>query len=129
MRRGHDGLLALVSALGVADAYSGHLFVFLGRRADRCKILYWSRGGFWVAYKRLERGRFRLPSISPGAQSVSLDATSLAMLLDGIDVKHVRRPELWSPRKNLGPDERGSTRDPKSDPTSMWERAVTSRQS
>ena len=62
MRRGHDGLLALVHALGIADPYSGHLFVFLGRRADRCKILFWDRGGFVVAYKRLERGRFRLPS-------------------------------------------------------------------
>lgn len=65
MRRGHDGLLALVRVLGIADPYSGHLFVFLGRRADRCKILFWDRGGFVVAYKRLERGRFRLPRSRP----------------------------------------------------------------
>ena len=60
MRRGHDGLLALVRALGIADPYSGHLFVFLGPRADRCEILYCDRGGFIVAHKRQERRRFRL---------------------------------------------------------------------
>lgn len=129
MRRGHDGLLALVRALGLADPYSGHLFVFLGRRADRCKVLYWHRGGFVVSYKRLERGRFRLPSFSPDARSVVLDATELTMLLDGIDVRRVRRPELWKPRKCEPDVERGSTPGSKSDPTSMWQSAVTSKQS
>lgn len=126
MRRGHDGLLALVRTLGMADPYSGHLFVFLGKRADRCKILYWSRGGFWVSYKRLESGRFRLPEIQEGAQSIAMDATSLMMLLDGIDVRRVRRPELWGPRK-CGPRvERGSTRTPNFDPTSTWHPDETS---
>jgi transposase len=125
MRRGHDGLLALVRALQLADPYSGHLFVFLGRRADRCKVLYWHRGGFVVSYKRLERGRFRLPAIPGDARSVTLDATELTMLLDGIDVQRVPRPELWKPRK-CGPDvEIGSTHGSKSDPTSMWQHAVT----
>jgi transposase len=127
MRRGHDGLLALVRALGVADPYSGHLFVFLGRRADRCKILYWHRGGFVVTYKRLERGRFALPAIPGGAQSVALDATSLAMLLDGIDVKRVRRPEMWSPRKCEPDVDRGSTPASRFDPTSMWQSATSKR--
>jgi len=127
MRRGHDGLLALVRSLGIADPYSGHLFVFLGRRADRCKILYWSRGGFWVAYKRLERGQFRRPEVPEGAQSVSMDATSLMMLLDGIDVRRVRRPELWGPRKCEPVVERGSTRASNFDPTSTWHPDATSR--
>lgn len=129
MRRGHDGLLALVRALDVADPYSGHLFVFLGRRADRCKILFWDRGGFVVAYKRLERGRFRLPVIPRDAQSVALDPTALAMLLDGIDVKRVRRPDLWKPRRCGAEVERGSTSDPKFDPTSTWHHGVTSNRS
>lgn len=129
MRRGHDGLLALVRALGVADPYSGHLFVFLGRRADRCKIFYWERGGFVVTYKRLERGRFKLPALSADAQSVALDSTTLAMLLDGIDVKRVRRPELWEPRKCEPNVDRGSTRSPNTDPTSMWHPRATSKRS
>ena len=97
MRRGHDGLSALVRNHWDVDIYGGHLFVFVGRRADRCKILFWDRGGFVLYYKRLERGRFRLPQIPAGASSVAMDATELAMLLDGIDVGKVRRPTRWTP--------------------------------
>jgi len=97
MRRGHDGLSALVRNHSDVDIYGGHLFVFVGRRADRCKILFWDRGGFVLYYKRLERGRFRLPQIPAGASSVAMDATELAMLLDGIDVGKVRRPARWTP--------------------------------
>jgi transposase len=97
MRRGHDGLSALVRNHWDVDIYGGHLFVFVGRRADRCKILFWDRGGFVLYYKRLERGRFRLPQIPTGASSVAMDATELAMLLDGIDVGKVRRPARWTP--------------------------------
>jgi transposase len=127
MRRGHDGLLAVVRSLGVADPYSGHLFVFLGRRSDRCKILYWHRGGFVVTYKRLERGRFRLPTMPHDAQSVAMDATSLLMLLDGIDLKRVRRPELWEPRKCEPSVDKGSTQRPNFDPTSTWHPNATSK--
>jgi transposase len=97
MRRGHDGLAAIVRAQWKVDLYAGHLFVFVGRRADRCKILFWDRGGFVVYYKRLERGRFRLPAVSTDAKTVTLDATELAMLLDGIDVVGVKRPRKWVP--------------------------------
>jgi len=97
MRRGHDGPRALVRNHWDVDIYGGHLFVFVGRRADRCKILFWDRGGFVLYYKRLERGRFRLPQIPAGASSVAMDATELAMLLDGIDVGKVRRPARWTP--------------------------------
>lgn len=100
LRRGHDGLCALVrTALG-HDPYAGDLFVFVGRRTDRLKILYWDCGGFILHYKRLERGRFRLPSASPEAKEVVLDATALAMILDGIDLKSVHRPEHWQPARH-----------------------------
>jgi len=95
MRRGHDGLAAIVRGQWKVDLYGGHLFVFLGRRANRCKILFWDRGGFVLYYKRLERGRFRLPAISSEATSVAIDGTELAMLLDGIDVVAVKRPRKW----------------------------------
>jgi transposase len=97
MRRGHDGLVAVVRNQWKLDPYAGHLFVFVGRRSDRCKILYWDRGGFVLFYKRLERGRFRLPHIATNADSVTVDATELAMLLDGIDVVTVKRPRRWEP--------------------------------
>ena len=98
LRRGHDGLATLCCAqFGKESLFGGHLFVFFGRRMDRCKILFWDRGGFVLYYKRLERGRFQRPRVPVGAQSVELDATALAMLLDGIDLRRVRRPELWRP--------------------------------
>ncbi|MEZ4226666.1 MAG: IS66 family insertion sequence element accessory protein TnpB [Polyangiaceae bacterium] len=79
------------------DVFAGHLFVFLGRRLDRCKILFWDRGGLVLYYKRLERGRFRLPRVTRDGAAVLMDGTELAMLLDGIDVANVKRPVAWTP--------------------------------
>jgi transposase len=96
MRKGHDGLAALVRQCG-GELFSGHLFVFLSRRADRVKILCWDRGGFMLWYKRLERGRFKWPRIENGARSLELDAGQLAMLLEGVDYTRVRRGLRWQP--------------------------------
>ena len=97
MRKSIDGLLAIVQHELLEDAYSGHLFVFVSRRCDRVKILAWDKGGFVLLYKRLERGQFKLPHISSETMAVEIDATQLAMLLDGIDFGRVRRPEHWKP--------------------------------
>jgi transposase len=83
------------------DPFSGHLFVFLGKRRDRCKIVFFDRGGFVLYYKRLEKGRFVLPRLVEGERTATIDATDLAMLLDGIDLSRVRKPALWEPRSNL----------------------------
>jgi transposase len=96
MRRGHDGLFAIVKSWDL-DPFSGDLFAFVGKRRDRVKILVWHRGGFLLLYKRLEKGRFRIPRVEPGSRTAKLDATDLTMLLDGIDVEHVKRPKLWDP--------------------------------
>lgn len=98
LRRGHDGLCALVRGSHGLDPYDGTIFVFVGRRGDRIKLLYWDHGGFVLVYKRLERGRFRIPEVATDAKSVSLDASSLAMLLDGVDLTSVRRIPAWRPR-------------------------------
>lgn len=98
MRKGIDGLAQIVESWGV-DIYSGHLFVFVSRRGDRLKILTWDTGGFVVYYKRLEKGRFRLPSIQPGATTLALTASELGMLLEGIDLSRVTRPRLWEPQR------------------------------
>jgi transposase len=65
--------------------------------------LFWDRGGFVLYYKRLERGRFRVPQVTADATSVAIDATELAMLLDGIDVVAVKRPRRWEPPANRAP--------------------------
>lgn len=102
MRCGHDGLAAIVRTQWKLDLYSGHLFVFTGKRGDRVKILFYDRGGFVVYYKRLERGRFRLPRVRPGATTVALDATELSMLLSGLQFDRVPRQHLWNPRSFSG---------------------------
>ena len=96
MRRGHDGRFEIVRGWSL-DAFSGDLFAFVGKRRDRVKILVWHRGGFVLVYKRLEKGRFRIPSVKAGETRAVLDATELTMLLDGIDLSHVKRPVLWTP--------------------------------
>jgi transposase len=103
LRRGHDGLVAIVRSEWRLNPFDGHLFVFLGRRLDRVKILVWDRNGFVLYYKRLSQGRFRMPKIPSDVTRVELDATTLAMLLDGIDVKYVRRPAAWAPPASVPP--------------------------
>jgi transposase len=97
MRKSIDGLMGIVQEELREDAYSGHLFVFVSRRCDRVKILAWDKGGFLLLYKRLERGQFKLPHMTPDSMAVEIDATQLAMLLDGIDFGRVRRPDHWKP--------------------------------
>ena len=99
LRRGHDGLVTLVRSLWRADPYSGTLFVFFGRRRDRVKVLFFSAGGFVVYYKRLERGRFCMPHVPEAASQVVLDAASLAMLLDGVDLRAIKRAPRWEPAR------------------------------
>jgi transposase len=103
LRRGHDGLIAIVRSDWRLNPFEGHLFVFLGRRLDRVKILVWDRNGFVLYYKRLSQGRFRMPQVPEGAARVEVDATMLAMLLDGIDVKGVKRPSAWTPPASPSP--------------------------
>jgi transposase len=97
LRRGHDGLCALVRSHFSLDPFAGHLYVFIGRRFDRVKVLFWDRGGFVLYYKRLARGRFQLPRLTSKSDRVVLDATQLAMLLGGFDPLRARRIDAWEP--------------------------------
>lgn len=96
-RKGFNGLIEIVRNQQGRDVYSGHLFAFLGRRRDLVKILAWQRGGFVLHIKRLERGRFVLPPRPGAGGELELDATALAMLLDGIDLRKIRRRPTWEP--------------------------------
>ena len=95
MRKGFDGLVAIVQHEWKLDPYSGHLFCFIGRRGDRIKVLMFDRGGFALYYKRLERGHFYLPPIGPKTERIMLEGPQLAMLLDGIDVGRVGKPRRF----------------------------------
>jgi transposase len=94
MRKSFDGLAALASNRLALDPLSGHLFVFLNKRRDRIKILYWDRDGMAVWAKRLERGTFRLPAATSGR--VEMTTAELAALLAGIDLNTARRRVRYS---------------------------------
>ena len=83
MRKGFDGLAALVQGALAANPFNGHVFVFRGRRGDILKVLWFDGQGLMLLAKRLERGRFVWPQATSG--SVSLTAAQLSMLLEGID--------------------------------------------
>jgi transposase len=86
MRKGFTGLSALVQNALASSPFSGHLFVFRGRRGDLLKLLWWDGTGLCLMAKRLERGRFIWPQAKAG--SVHLTAAQLSMLLEGIDWRH-----------------------------------------
>jgi transposase len=93
MRKSFDALSALVSGLAL-DPLSGHLFVFINKRRDRVKILYWDRDGLAIWAKRLERGTFRIPDAA--ADRVEMTTAELAALLAGIDLDKARRRVRYS---------------------------------
>jgi len=113
-RRSFDGLARMASELVEGDPFSGHLFVFCNRRGDRLKILYWDRDGYALWYKRLEEGVFRFPK-GAGARA-ELTSSELALVLEGIDVRDLRRrkryarPSLFWGKENEGARERCAIR-------------------
>jgi transposase len=96
MRCGFDRLAELAQAVTDQNPMEGHLFLFRGRGGDRLKILYWDRDGYALWYKRLEEGTFKLPRFDEQVQGVELRASELAMLLDGIDLRSVKRVKRFS---------------------------------
>lgn len=91
MRRGFDGLAALVQSTLTQDPFSGHVFVFRCRKGDRIKVLWWSGDGLCLLAKRLEHGHFVWPSAESGA--VNLTPAQLSMLLEGIDWRRPQRTQ------------------------------------
>jgi transposase len=99
MRCGFDRLAELAQAVTSQNPMDGHLFLFRGRSGGRLKILYWDRDGYALWYKRLEEGGFKLPRFDEKAKSVELQASELAMLLDGIDLRSIRRTKRYARKK------------------------------
>jgi transposase len=93
MRKGFNGLAALAQDVLKQDPFSGHLFVFRGRRGDLLKVIWFDGQGACLFSKRLERGRFVWPSATTG--KVTLTPAQLSMLLEGIDWRAPER--TWRP--------------------------------
>ena len=92
MRKSFHGLIALTETVLRQDPLSGHLFVFVNRRRDRIKLLYWGGTGYCIWYQQLERGTYQLPepSGSDAQQGLEITSSQLSLILDGIDLASVR---------------------------------------
>jgi transposase len=96
MRRSFDGLCGLVRGVLQADPLDGSLFLFVNRRGDRIKALWWDRDGLALFYKRLESGTFEMLRADGNATVVELDSTTLAMLLSGVAIDSVKRRKRYA---------------------------------
>jgi transposase len=95
LRKGMDGLAALVQTALGERPFSGDVFIFRGKRGDLVKLLWWSGDGMNLYAKRLERGRFVWPQATSGV--VLLSNAQLSMLLEGIDWRRPTR--TWQPQQ------------------------------
>ena len=95
MRKSINGLMIIVQEEFQLDPFSASLFVFCNRSRDRLKILEWDKDGFWLFFKRLEKGKFRWPQ--PGETSTMiLTDEELAVLLGGVRVElKLKRNEVF----------------------------------
>ena len=91
MRKSFDGLSGLVKEEFDKDPLCGDWFLFLNRRRDRVKVLYWDRDGFALWAKRLERGRFTLPQ----GDAAELDRAALTLMLEGVKARVIFRSPRW----------------------------------
>lgn len=92
MRKGLDGLATMVQEVLKKDPFTGHLFAFRGRKANRLKILFWDGNGLCLFTKRLDQGGFIWPRMIEPGGTVTLSPAQLAMLIEGIDW---RTPQRW----------------------------------
>lgn len=109
MKKSFEGLTNEVRQVLAKEPLSGHVFVFLNRRKTQVKLLLWTRGGFTIVAKRLERGTFTFPrEVTSAATSVEVDVHELSMLLEGIDVRTARTSRRWEPPSQVRPSARPS---------------------
>jgi transposase len=87
MRKSIDSLAAIVQAGFGLDPFSPALFVFCNRGRDKLKILQWDHNGFWLHYRRLEKGTFRWPPSTTPLQTEAIDYRAFRWLLDGLDLQ------------------------------------------
>lgn len=96
MRKSFDGLAGLVRNEMQGDPTDGTLFLFVNKRRDRIKMLYWDRDGLALWYKRLEAGTFEAFNIDAQTTAIEIDATQLNMLLGGIEIESARRRKRYA---------------------------------
>ena len=98
LRMSFEGLSNAVREVLRQDPLAGHVFVFLNRRKTMVKLLVYTRGGYTIVHKRLEKGTFAFPAgVVDGVASVAIDVHELAMLLEGVDLARAKTSTRWEP--------------------------------
>lgn len=116
MRKSFDSLRGIIRGAMHLDPMSGALFIFKNKRGDRIKCVYWDETGFAMWYKLLQRGTFQFPNLqSYSSAGLEIDAATMHMILDGIDLSSIRR----RPRFRPVPRPTEKTRDPLEVPLSL----------
>jgi transposase len=91
MRKSFDGLSGVITNHLLSDPLSGDVYLFINRRSDRIKLFVWGRDGWWIYYKRLEKGTFQIPLKDASSDSLELAYEDLLMLLEGIDLEKSKK--------------------------------------
>ena len=100
MRKSFDGLCGIVKGDFEKDVLDGDYFVFFNRLMDRCKILLWDRDGLILIYKRLEQGCFQRVPYDGDRLAIEVDATTLTLILTGIDLSTAKRRKRFAVDKS-----------------------------
>jgi len=95
MRRSFDGLMSIVQSEFEPDVLTGDLFVFINKRADRLKALWWDGDGLAIFMKRLECGTFQRPASKESDGHLKIDRVQLGLLLSGIELSSVQRRKRY----------------------------------
>jgi transposase len=96
MRKNFDGLCAIITNHFKKDPLRDGVFVFVNKPCDKMKILLWDRHGYWLLYKRLEAGRFQMPSdTSNNPEAIQITYEQLMLIIEGIDLASVKRRKRY----------------------------------
>jgi len=104
MRKNFDGLCGLITQHFKKDPLRDGAFVFVNRRCDKMKILFWDRHGFWILFKRLEAGVFQMPRAERdenSIDSIKITYEQLVMILEGIDLTTIKRRKRYNKSDNI----------------------------
>lgn len=111
MSAGYDKLAYLASSKLGMNAHGGAVFLFFNRQRTRAKIFFYDGSGSCVFAKRLERGRFRVPTLVEGGGHATIGSSELGLLLEGADIEKIPRPRPWqSKQKQQSLDHRDNER-------------------
>ena len=96
LRKGFDGLCGLVRGEMESNPLDGNVYLFVNRKRDKMKILVWEPSGFWMYYKRLERGTFEIPKVNVINNKMELSWQTLMLMIEGISLQKIKKRKRYN---------------------------------